>query len=118
MADDLVIVYDNFDFQEGVKYQLVGNHEAMRSVTTGKFIHSTDIPSGELKQSMFHGHIPLCLHGLLGSPGLYQDGIANYISTYFSFKAIKDCYSSTVSCIFKSDKHLLLKMPQLNILLP
>src|SRR5204862_3429997 len=81
-----------------------------------KFIHGADIPSGGLKQSMFYGYISLRLHGLLRSLSLYQDGITNYISTYFIFKAIEDCYPNAINCIFKLNKHLLLKMPQLNIL--
>ena len=88
----------------------------MRSVTTDKFIHDADISSEELKQSMFHEHISLCLHDLLESSSLHQNDIVNCISTYFIFKAIEDCYSSAVSCIFKSDKHLFLKMSQLDIL--
>ncbi len=88
----------------------------MRSVITDKFIHSTDILSEELKQSMFHEHIFLHFHDLLESSDLHQNNIINYILTYFIFKAIKDCYSSAINYIFKSDKHLLSKMSQLNIL--
>ncbi len=88
----------------------------MKSVITNKFIYNTDILSEELKQLMFYEYIFLHLHDLLESSDLYQNDIINYILTYFIFKAIKDCYSSIISYIFKSDKHLLLKMSQLDIL--
>ncbi len=116
MTDDLIIIYNNFDFQKSIKHQLVDDHKAMRSVITDKFIHNIDISSEELKQLIFHEHIFLHLHDLLESSNLYQNNIINYILIYFIFKAIKDYYSSAVSCIFKSDKHLLSKMSQLDIL--
>jgi len=88
----------------------------MRLIIINKFIYDTDILSEKLKQSIFYEYISLCFHDLLESSDLYQNNIINYILTYFIFKAIKDYYSSAVSCIFKSDKYLLLKMSQLNIL--
>src|SRR6266487_5826677 len=88
----------------------------MRSVITSKFIHDTNILFEEFKQSIFYKHIFLHFHDLLESSDLHQNDIINYILTYFIFKVIKDCYSSIISYIFKSDKHLLLKMSQLDIL--
>ena len=116
LTNDLVMTYNNFNFQKNVKHQLVDNHETMRSVITDKFIHDADISSEEFKQSMFHEHVFLWLHDLLESSDLHQNDIVNCISTYFIFKTIEDCYFNAVSCIFKSDKHFFLKMSQLNIL--
>jgi hypothetical protein len=40
---DACVVYDNFDYREGVKHQLISNHAEMRSVTTGKVFRGADI---------------------------------------------------------------------------
>ena len=110
------MIYDNFNFQKSVKHQLINDHETMKSVIIDKFIYDTDISSEKFKQLMFYKHIFLQFHDLLESSDLHQNDIVNYISTYFIFKIIEDCYSSAVSCIFKSDKYFLSKMSQLNIL--
>ena len=36
--NDIIVVYDNFEFQENVKHQIIGDQSAMRSVTIGKLI--------------------------------------------------------------------------------
>jgi hypothetical protein len=41
-------VYDNFDYREGVKHQLMSNYAEMRYVTTGKVFRGADIPLGGL----------------------------------------------------------------------
>src|SRR6266487_4604589 len=88
----------------------------MKLIITDKFIYNTDILFEKLKQSIFYKHIFLHFYNLLESSDLYQNDIINYILIYFIFKVIKNYYSSTINYIFKSDKHLLLKMFQLNIL--
>ena len=62
-------MYDNFDYREGVKHQLISNHAEMRSVTTGRVFRGADIPSGGLKKSMLHREVPLTIEDLLYSPG-------------------------------------------------
>jgi hypothetical protein len=82
-------MYNNFDYQEGVKYQLISNHAEMRSVTTGEVFRSADIPLGGLKKSMLHREVPLTIEDLLYSPSaaVYYETAAN-IDTYFIAKAI------------------------------
>ena len=49
LTNNLVITYNNFDFQKNIKYQLIDNHKAIRLVITKKFIHNTNIFFKELK---------------------------------------------------------------------
>jgi hypothetical protein len=81
---DACVVYDNFDYREGVKHQLISNHAEMRSVTTGKVFRGADIPPGGLKKSMLHREVPLTIEDLLYSPGAAEyDETAAKIDTYF-----------------------------------
>ena len=89
----------------------------MKLIIINKFIYNINILSEEFKQLMFYKHIFLHFYNLLELSDLYQNNIINYILIYFIFKVIENYYSSIINYIFKSDKHLLLKMSQLNILL-
>ena len=82
-------MYNNFDYQEGVKHQLISNHAEMHSVTTGKVFRGADIPPGGLKKSMLHHKVPLTIEDLLYSPSaaVYNETAAN-IDTYFIVEAI------------------------------
>ena len=98
-------MYDNFDYREGVKHQLISNHAEMRSVTTGKVFRGADIPPGGLKKSMLHRKVPLTIEDLLYSPGAaVYDETASKIDAYFIAEAIRIAYPESVKSIFsKSD---------------
>ncbi|KAH7119247.1 hypothetical protein EDB81DRAFT_815518 [Dactylonectria macrodidyma] len=102
---DACVVYDNFDYREGVKHQLISNHAEMRSVTTGKVFRGADIPPGGLRKSMLHREVPLTIEDLLYSPGAaIYDETAAEIDTYFIAEAIRATYPKSVKSIFsKSD---------------
>ncbi|KAH7109991.1 hypothetical protein B0J13DRAFT_534649 [Dactylonectria estremocensis] len=76
---DACVVYDNFDYREGIKHQLISNHAEMRSVTTGKEYRGTDIPSGAI-----------------------YDETAAKIDTYFIAEAIRSAYLTSVKSIFST----------------
>src|SRR5438876_4872226 len=84
-----LVVYDNFEFQENVKHQVIGDHGAMRSVTTGKLIIGIDIPKGGLKQSMLDESVGLTIDDVFGAPGLHEDKLQIDIPTYFITEAIR-----------------------------
>jgi hypothetical protein len=94
-------VYDNFDYREGVKHQLISNHAEMRLVTMGKVFRGADIPLGGLKKSMLHYEVPLTIEDLLYSPSaaVYDKTAAN-IDTYFIVEAIRTAYPESVKSIF------------------
>ena len=95
------VVYDNFDYREGVKHQLISHHAEMRSVTTGKVFIGTDIPPGGLRKSMLHREVPLTIMDLVRSPAAVSyDETAAKIDTYFIAEAIRAAYPESVKSIF------------------
>jgi hypothetical protein len=110
-------VYDNFDYREGVKHQLISNHAEMRSVTTGKVFRGADIPPGGLRESMLNREVPLTIEDLLYSPGaaLY-DETAGEIDTYFIAEAIRTAYPKSVKSIFVKSDNPFPAMPTVELL--
>lgn len=98
-------MYNNFDYREGVKHQLISNYAEMRSVTTGKVFRGADIPSGGLTKLMLHREVLLTIEDLLYSPGAaVYDETAAKIDTYFIAEAIRTAYLEAIKSIFsKSD---------------
>jgi hypothetical protein len=98
---DACVVYDNFDYREGVKHQLISTHGKMRSVTIGKVFRGADIPPGRLKKSMLHREVLLTIHDLLSSPGAAcYDEVSAKIDTFFIVEAIRTVYPGPVKAIF------------------
>ena len=58
-STNAVVAYDNFDFHEKVRHQVLGDNGMMRSVTTGKVFLGYDIPPEGLQQSMHHPDVSL-----------------------------------------------------------
>ena len=94
-------MYNNFDYQEGVKYQLISNHVEICSITTKKVFRGTDIPLGRLKKSMLYYKVLLIIEDLLYSPStvVYHETATN-INTYFIAEAIRTAYLELVKSIF------------------
>ena len=112
-------MYDNFDYREGVKHQLISNHAQMRSVTTGKVIRGADIPPGGLKRSMLHREVPLTKEDLLFAPGAAEyDEVAAKIDTYFITEAIRAVYPESVNHIFRKSDISYPSMPAIELLEP
>jgi hypothetical protein len=98
---DACVVYDNFDYHEGVKHQLISTYGEIRSVTTGKVFRGVDIPPGGLKKSMLHREVPLTVHDLLSSPGAAcYDKVSAEIDTFFIVEAIRTAYPGPVNAAF------------------
>ncbi|RSL41974.1 hypothetical protein CEP54_015647 [Fusarium duplospermum] len=114
---DACVVYDNFDYREGVKHQLISNHAEMRSVTTGKVFRGADIPPGGLRKSMLNREVPLVIEDLLYSPGaaLYDETAAE-IDTYFIAEAIRTAYPKSVKSIFAKSDNPFPAMPTVELL--
>ncbi|KAH7112393.1 hypothetical protein EDB81DRAFT_827897, partial [Dactylonectria macrodidyma] len=114
---DACVVYDNFDYREGIKHQLISNHAEMRSVTTGKVFRGADIPTGGLKRSMLHREVPLTIEDLLYSPGaaIYDESAAK-IDTYFIAEAIRSAYPKSVKSIFSTSPIPYPAMPTVELL--
>lgn len=109
-------MYDNFDYREGVKHQLISNHAKMRSVTTGKVFRGADIPSGGLKKSMLHLEVPLTIEDLLYSPGAaVYDETAAKVDTFIA-EAIRTAYPNSVKSIFSNSDIPYPSMPTVELL--
>jgi hypothetical protein len=52
----ILVAYDNFDFQEDVRHQVLSDNGQMRFVTTGKVFIGRDIPDGGLRQTMLYSN--------------------------------------------------------------
>lgn len=76
---DTVIVYDNFDYEERVQHQRVGDHGVMRSVTSGLLICGI-LPSEELRQDMLREEVLLKLKDIIYAPGNKYDDIRKEVS--------------------------------------
>ncbi|KJK86218.1 hypothetical protein H633G_09939 [Metarhizium anisopliae BRIP 53284] len=114
---DACVEYDNFDYREGVKHQLISNHAEMRSVTTGKVFRGADIPPGGLRKSMLHREVPLTIEDLLYSPGAaIYDETAAEIDCYFIAEAIRTAYPSSVKHIFATSDISFPTMPTVELL--
>jgi hypothetical protein len=70
-----IIVYDNFDYHEQVRHQRVGDHGAMRSVTSGKVIYGRHLPVTGLRQDMLHEEVHLRLKDILMAAGNSYDNV-------------------------------------------
>ena len=98
---NLVAAYDNFDFHEKVKHQVMGDNGKMRSVTTGKAFIGYDIPLEGLQQSMHHPNI-LLRYGkdVLCAPGAQRDNIQADICTFFIADTIRRLYPKAIDQIW------------------
>ena len=115
--NDIIVVYDNFEFQENVKHQIIGEQPELRSVTTGKVISGADIPEGGLKQSMLNQSIGLEAKDIIDNNlGLYEDEIQMQLSTFFITEAINNVYPDAVGSIFSGYPTLRPRIPQLDVL--
>lgn len=59
---DVYIIYDNFDYLERARHQVIGNTGTFHSYTTGKIVRGSCIPEGGLQRRMFHEDMPLRIH--------------------------------------------------------
>jgi hypothetical protein len=115
-----VVAYDNFDFYEKVKHQVLGDNGMMRSVTTGKVFIGHDIPLEGLQQSMHHPDVPLRYgKDVLCAPGAQRDDIQADIRTFFITETVRKLYPKAVHQIWaqSSDKDFPC-MPKIDVLNP
>ena len=110
-------MYDNFEFQENIKHQIISEQLELRFMTTGKVIRGVDIPEGGLKQVMLNQSVSLKAKNIIdNNQGLFEDEIQVQLSTYFITEAINSVYLDAVSLIFSEYPTLQPRIPQLDIL--
>lgn len=115
--DDVCVIYDNFDYLERARHQVIGDTGTFHSHTTGKIVRGSCIPAGGLQQRMFHENVPLRLKDVTEAPGNYYDAIQAQISTTLIADAIRCAYPAAVDTVFQSDSNgHYPRMPVLDVL--
>ena len=117
---NIFVAYDNFDFYEKVKHQVLGDNRVMRSVTTSKVFLGHDIPLEGLQQSMHHPNV-LLRYGkdVLSALGAQRDDIQADIYTFFIADAIRRLYPKAVDQIWaQSLDEGFPRMPRIDLLDP
>lgn len=65
--DDIVVFYDNFDFLQKSRHQIIGDHGTMYNYTTAKLVRAGEsrIPIGGLRQDMIRHDFNFCDEDIL-----------------------------------------------------
>jgi hypothetical protein len=119
-STNAVVAYDNFDFHEKVKHQVLGDSGVMRSVTTGKVFLGYDIPPEGLQQSMHHPDVLLkYAKDVLSAPGAQRDDIQTDICRFFIADAMRRLYPKAIDQIWvKNPDKDFPRMPKIDALDP
>ena len=99
---DFCIVYDNFDYQERPRHQVIGDTGTFYSYITGKILRASCFPNGGLRRWMLRPDVPLRLKDVVEAPGHFFDDVQTRISTYFVAEAIRIAYPAEVAAVFDS----------------
>lgn len=99
---DIVVSWDNFDYGETVRHQTLREQAKHISATTGKLCIGHYMPSGGLKDSMFHPDVPLTVDDVYDSPGNRFDNISIQCQRYWIAEAIRYVHKGAVDSIFNT----------------
>jgi hypothetical protein len=109
-----VVVYDNINFKDTKRDEVVGHKSHMCSMTTAAIILCPELPSSGLHQVMHNPTVPLRVHDIFSAPGISDDdSIGLDISRSLITDAIKRLHPSSVSRIFTDSDDSYPKMPRL-----
>jgi len=109
-----VIVYDNINFKDMKRDEVIGNKSEMRSMTTAAVVICPELPPGGLDQSMHDPSKPLYLHDILSGPGISGgDDIGLKITRCLIADAIKTTHPASVKAVFHNSETYP-KMPELD----
>lgn len=114
----MVIVWDNFDFTETVRYESLNKPSQHFSATTGLMIHSQHIPVEGIRLSEFKNEIPLDPYYIYAAPGNQADHIHHKSRLYFFFEAIRYTHPHVIEKIFESNPELKPTFPHFTCLAP
>lgn len=109
-----VIVYDNMNFKNTTRHEVVGHRSKMEAVTTAAIVLCPDLPPSGLLQSMHNPSIPLSTRDIFNGPGIAGDDDGLFISRHFIAEAIKSVHIKAVDRIFSSHSDLYPSFPVLD----
>ena len=107
----MVVVYDNVNFKDTKRDELLGHTSVMRSLTTAAIVYCPELPPLGLLQSMHNPTIPLNVEDIYRSPG-FGDELSPQISRYLIANAMKGIHLAGVERIFE-DSDLFPQMPSI-----
>jgi hypothetical protein len=95
-------VYDNINFKETKRDQVVGHKSAMIAMTTAAIVKCPELPAEGLTQDMHNPTIPLSLGDILFSPGVSGNdgGLGASITRGLIAEAVKALHPRTVRRVF------------------
>lgn len=96
----MIVVYDNFDYGEGVRTQTLHNPPKHYSVTTGKLLLGRELPKA-LRPNMLDCKRMLTPEDILMHEGNMQDDIQKRIHLYWIAEAIRGAHGSAVEDAFR-----------------
>lgn len=107
MARDkrFVVSYDNFNFKDTVRDQVLGSSRAvMRNLTTAIAVENPHLPADGLRQDQLPYDKPLHFLNIICSPtrGLCYDGTAKAMARHFIAAALRYLHPSAIYRIFGS----------------
>jgi hypothetical protein len=118
--DDITVFYDNFNYLQRSRHQVLGDHGKMYNYTTAKLVQAGEsrIPLGGLRQDMIHNEMDFHADDILSSVDFKHDGIWETIQRFIIVRAIKHVYPHCVSKIYAEAKVSEPSMPILDVLPP
>ena len=100
-----MVGYDNFDFKDTIRDELLGHKAKMRNLTTSWVMICPELPATGLTQDMHDPTIQLQTMDILNSPAVCGgDDIGPKISTYHIVEAIRKVHSRGLLVIYKDSE--------------
>lgn len=115
---DIIICWDNFDYNQTVRHQTLREPSKHFCATTGKLCVGLDIPPGGLKQEMCNLSIELQPFDVLCADGNANDAILYQQQQYWITEAIRYCYPEAVNHIFEKLPNIQPQFPTINRIKP
>ncbi|KZZ96882.1 hypothetical protein AAP_00525 [Ascosphaera apis ARSEF 7405] len=116
--NQLVIVWDNFDFTETVHYESLSKPSQHFSATTGLMVHSQHIPAEGIRLTEFNSEIPLDSSVFYYAPGNSEDQTQYQARLYFFFEAIRYTHPGVIDKIFGANSSSRPRFPHKQCLEP
>ena len=121
MDPQAVFVYDNMNFKDTTRHEVVGHKAQMRHVTTAAVVLCPELPLSGLRQDMHNPSIPLSVKDILLAPGICGDSSSTdetgwAITRSLITDAVCRVHPAAVDAVFKADKKARTIMPVLDII--
>jgi hypothetical protein len=97
---NLIVSWDNFDYNQTVRHQTIRDPSEHISATTGKLCIGQSIPAGGLLRSMFHPEVPLSPFDIYMAPGNQNDEVFHQCQRHWIAEAIRYTHREAVETLF------------------